>query len=272
MARGTALVTGGSAGIGREFCVQLAQRGHDLIAVARDGERLRALAEELSTRHGIRVEPLVADLSRDADTARVAERIEAESSLVLLVNNAGFGTSGSLATTAPGPQEQMLRLHVLAPMLLTRAALAGMIARRQGGIINVSSIASFVWAPGSINYCATKAYLTTFTEGLALELAGSGVQAQALCPGFTGTEFHQRMGSDDHPRPRVLWMKAEAVVRASLVQLDRGGPVVCVPGLRNKVLVGFIGLLPRRVISFLIGRRRPRAGVTRDIAGARSDG
>lgn len=254
---GAALVTGASAGIGREFCRQLAARGYDLIVVARDANRLDALANELGSAHGVRVEVLPADLTRDADVDRVAHRAATDPALAMLVNNAGFGTVGSLATAPPEQQEAMLRLHVLAPMRLTRAALPGMLSRRRGAIINVSSVAGFIYSPGNVNYCASKAYLTTFTEGLALELAGTGVAAQALCPGFTHTEFHQRMGPDSRRRPQFMWLTAEGVVRASLRQIERGGPVVCVPGLRYKVLVAIVGLLPRRAVGLLTGRRRP---------------
>jgi len=253
-------VTGASAGIGREFCRQLAARGYDLIVVARDAARLDALAHELGSAHGVRVEVVPADLTRDADLDRVAHRAATDPPLAMLVNNAGFGTVGSLATASPEQQEAMLRLHVLAPMRLTRAALPGMLSRRRGAIINVSSVAGFIYSPGNVNYCASKAYLTTFTEGLALELAGTGVMAQALCPGFTHTEFHQRMGPDSRRRPRFMWLTAEAVVRASLRQMDRGGPVVCVPGRRYQVLVAIVGVLPRRAIGLLAGRKRPAAG------------
>lgn len=255
---GTALVTGASAGIGREFCRQLAARGSDLIVVARDAVRLDALAKELGSAHGVRVEVLPADLTRDADVDRVADRAGSDPALTVLVNNAGFGTVGSLAAAPPAQQEAMLRLHVLAPMRLARAALPGMLSRRRGAIVNVSSVAGFIYSPGNVNYCASKAYLTTFTEGLALELAGTGVAAQALCPGFTHTEFHQRMGPDGRRRSRFMWLTAEGVVRASLRQLDRGGPVVCVPGLRYKLLVAIVGVLPRRAVGLLTGRLRPK--------------
>jgi uncharacterized protein len=254
----TALVTGASAGIGREFCRQLARRGYDLIVVARDEERLRALADELESRDRIGVEVLAADLARDADVDRVVARVRASDALALLVNNAGFGTTGSLAGEPPSRQERMVRLHALTPMRLTQAALPGFLERRGGAVVNVSSVASFIYSPGNVNYCATKAYLTTFSEGLATELRGTGVQVQALCPGFTRSEFHQRMGEDGGRRPSFSWLSAEVVVRASLEQLDRRGGVVCVPGLGYKLLVMLIRHLPRSLIGRLtaLGHRR----------------
>jgi len=159
--RALAVVTGASAGIGREFAEQLAARGHDLLVVARDGGRLEELAGVLAPRHGIRVEPLAADLSREDGIARVADRI-AGLEPALLVNNAGFGTTGTLARTDPARQTDMVLLHTLAPLRLTLAALPGLLRRNAGGIINVSSVASFLASPGSVTYCATKAYLTVW--------------------------------------------------------------------------------------------------------------
>ncbi len=123
-------------------------------------------------------------------------------------------------------------------------------------MVNVSSVASFIYSAGNANYCATKAYLTTFTEGLAAELAGSGVQAQALCPGFTRSEFHRRMQAPPDEVPEFMWLSAASVVRASLRSLDRRGPVVCLPGLGYKALVILIRLLPRRTIGWIASRRR----------------
>ncbi len=251
---GTALVTGATAGIGAAFARRLAARGLDLVLVARDQARLEALAAELRERHAVRAEALAADLSGDEGLERVVVRIAALPALALLVNNAGFGTAGALATAPAEVQERMLRLHVLAPMRLTRAALPGLLARRAGAVVNVSSVASFLYAAGSVNYCATKAYLTTFSEGLGAELAETGVQVQALCPGFTRTEFHQRIGPAAGDHPGWMWLTADAVVRASLAQLDRRGPVICVPGLYYKLLVGVVRLLPRRLIGALTGR------------------
>lgn len=249
-ARPRALITGASAGIGRVFADRLAARGHDLVVVGRDAGRLTALAGELGTTYGISVEIFPADLSRDDEVTRLVQRVSAGPPLAVLVNNAGFGATGRLATVPPEPQVAMVHLHTLAPMRVTQAALPAMLAWGAGAVINVSSVASFIFSAGNVNYCATKAYLTVFSEGLAAELAGTGVRVQALCPGFTHTEFHQRMGLDKRSIRGALWLSAEYVVDYSLASLDRGGPVVCVPGLRYKLLVAAIRLTPR----WLLGR------------------
>jgi short-subunit dehydrogenase len=152
----------------------------------------------------------------------------------------------------------MIRLHALAPMRLTRAALPVLLGNRAGAVVNVSSIAGFVYSAGNANYCATKAYLTTFSEGVAAELHGTGVQVQALCPGFTRTEFHGRIGTPVERHPDFAWMSARAVVAHSLRCLDRGGPVVCVPGLGYRLLVGAIRLVPRSLIGWVTRRRYDR--------------
>lgn len=255
MSAGLALVTGASAGIGREFCEQLARRGHDLLVVARDRARLEGIAAELGPRHGIGVEPLAADLSREQDMLRVAERIAAAEP-ALLVNNAGFGTTGTLARTDAERQAEMVRLHTLAPLRLTLAALPSLLRRRGGGVINVSSVAGFAVTPGSVTYGATKAFLTAWTEGLAAELRGSGVRVQALCPGFTHSEFHQRMGTRSGRAPDFMWLTARQVVAASLRALDRNGPTVCVPGWHYRAIVAALRLLPRGLVGRLADARR----------------
>ncbi|HEU5041546.1 MAG TPA: SDR family oxidoreductase [Gemmatimonadales bacterium] len=255
VAWGLAVVTGASAGIGREFCEQLAERGHDLLVVARDRARLEELGRDLERRRGVRVEVAEADLSVEAEVDRLADRLRAGEAPALLVNNAGFGTKGALAETDSGPQAAMVRLHTLAPLRLTQAVLPGMVRRGSGAIVNVSSVASFVHSPGNANYCATKAYLTSLTQGLALEVAGTGVQAQALCPGLTRTEFHQRMQAKGEG-PAWAWLSVEQVVGESLTCLDRGGPVVCVPGAGYKILVPLIRLAPRGLIGWVARRRR----------------
>jgi uncharacterized protein len=254
--RELAAITGASAGIGREFCEQLAAKGYDLLVVARDGNRLEALRQELEGRHGIEVEVFPADLTIDTDVSLVAERLARSSRLALLVNNAGFGTRGSLVDASPARQEAMLQLHTMAPMRLSQAALPVLLQNKRGAIVNVSSVASFLYSPENVNYCATKAYLTTFSEGLDAELAGTGVQVQALCPGFTRSEFHNRMEADTREIPSWMWMSAAQVVKASLHNLQRSGPVICVPGLKYKVIVFLLRMMPRRVIGRIVRSRR----------------
>ncbi|MBM4194268.1 MAG: SDR family NAD(P)-dependent oxidoreductase [Gemmatimonadetes bacterium] len=237
MPRPVALVTGASAGIGKVFAQRLAARGHDLILVARDAGRLAELAAELTAAYGVQAEALAADLSVGADIRRVGDRIAAEPRLAVLVNNAGFGSKGRVATADMRVQEAMLAVHVNAPMLHTRAALAGMIERGHGWIITVSSVASFTWSAGNANYCATKAYQRVFMEAVGLEVAGTGVRVQALCPGYTYSEFHDRLGTGRSHAPKWLWFPAERIVDESLAQVERGGPVVCVPTKRFKAIV-----------------------------------
>ena len=258
MSRGLAVVTGATAGIGREFAEQLGARGYDLLLVARDRPRLAATAEALAASHRVEAEAFAADLSRDDDVTRLVERLIASPRLTLLVNNAGFGSRGRLVEADIEAQEAMLRLHVLAPMRLTRVALPVLLANRAGGVINVSSVAGFIYSAGNVNYCATKAYLTTFSEGLAAELHGTGVVVQALCPGFTRTEFHARIPGPLERHPRFLWLSARTVVAYSLHCLDRGGPVVCVPGFRWRLVVLAIRLMPRSLLGWVTRRRYSR--------------
>jgi len=244
MPKPLALVTGASAGIGATFARALAARGYDLILVARRRERLEALAKELESAHRANVEILEADLADAGQLLRVEARIAA-ADLDLLVNNAGFGISGRFWETDVTAQEQLHRLHVLAVMRLTHAALAGMVARRRGAIIGVSSVAGFVQSPGSVTYSASKCWLNSFTEGLYLELKsqGSPVRVQALCPGFTYSEFHDVAGIDRKLIPAQLWMQAEDVVASSLDGLERGRLFV-VPGWRYRLLVRVLRFLP----------------------------
>ena len=250
-----AVVTGASAGIGKVFCERLAARGHDLLLVARDGNRLQALKQELEQRYRVGVEVFPADLTVDTDVSLLAESLTRSPNLAVLVNNAGFGTRDALADASPARQEAMLQLHVMAPMRLTQAALPVLMKNKRGAIVNVSSVASFLFSAYNVNYCATKAYLRVFSEGLAAELSGTGVRVQALCPGFTRSEFHRRMGVDGGEIPGWMWMSAASVVDTSLAALERGWPVVCVPGLRYKLIVFLLRFAPHWLIGRVSGRR-----------------
>ena len=249
----TAAITGASSGIGAAFARRLASLGYDLVLVARRADRLTALAAELEGAYGIRAETLVADLTDEGDVESVAEAIAAIPSLELLVNNAGMGAEGRFYQAEIGPQLDMIRLHVLASVRLARAALPGMVQRSRGSIINVASVAGFMALPENVNYCATKGYLITFSKALQLELIGTGVRVQALCPGFTHTEFHDDLREFDKARtPKILWMPAEAVVEASLRGLARG-EVVCIPGIGNRLIAAIGGspLVPLAAPLFL---------------------
>jgi uncharacterized protein len=250
-----ALVTGASSGIGEIFARKLSGMGCRLLLVARRKSRLEQLAAEIGN-----AEVLSADLAEDIDLRRVEERIHAEPDLEFLINNAGFGTLGRFFETALEGQDRMHRLHVLATMRLTHAALPGMVRRRKGSVINVSSVAGFLQNPNNVSYCATKCWINKFTEGIYLELKsiGSPVRVQALCPGFTRSEFHDTLGVDRNQIPRIFWMSAENVVDASLRGLERGKLFV-VPGGLYRFFIASLLLLPRPVrhgMSLWYGRRK----------------
>ncbi|MFP4439238.1 MAG: SDR family NAD(P)-dependent oxidoreductase [Chloroflexaceae bacterium] len=238
----TALITGASSGIGATFARHLAALGYDLLLVARREDRLRSLADELKTVHAVNVEVLVADLANPADVEQLEKQIARLDTLELLINNAGFGTTGLFAEVDVARHSAMIQVHVTTSMRLCRAALPRMLARRRGGIINVSSVTAFLRLPNRVNYCATKAYLTSFTEALATELTGTGVRVQALCPNFTYTEFHDTPEYASFERtsiPRIFWSSTDEVVRASLAALRRNR-VVCIPGWQNRLLVAVL--------------------------------
>jgi uncharacterized protein len=243
--RKLAVITGASSGIGAMFARKLAARGYDLLLVARREDRLRSLAVDLSETYHISANVLAEDLAADAGRERVAERIRSAPNLGLLVNNAGFGTLGFFADSDVASQLQMHRLHVLATLHLTHAALENLVPRAAGGVINVSSVAAFGETAGSVSYCATKGWMNIFTASLAaeLEVQKSPVKMQALCPGFTLSEFHDTLGMDRSPIPQSLWMTADFVVSESLRGFDEG-ELFLIPGWRYKLIVMFMKSMP----------------------------
>jgi short-subunit dehydrogenase len=257
--RPLALITGSSSGIGATFATELAARGYDLVLVARRRDRLEELGGTLERSRGTKVEILPVDLTLDGELGSVERRIATAENLELLVNNAGFGTRGKFFQVDLQSQDQMHRLHVLATLRLTHAALTGMTARDKGGIINVSSVAGFWQSPGSVSYCATKCWMNSFTEGLALELksVGSKVKVQALCPGYTLSEFHDVAGMDRKMIPASLWMRAEDVVAESMRGLERGQTVV-VPGWKYKAAVLLMKYTPRFVLERVAVKQQRR--------------
>ncbi|MGW4769205.1 SDR family NAD(P)-dependent oxidoreductase [Nocardia sp. NPDC004278] len=245
--RPVALITGPTSGIGHGFAERLAALGYDLVLVARDKERLDALAAELERRFATRSEVLVADLAEAADRERVAAR--AADGVEFLVNNAGFGQSGEFWTQSPAAVQAQLDVNVTSVVQLTRAALPAMIAAAKGSVVNVASVAGLIPGRGS-TYSASKAYVVSFTEGLAGGLAGTGVRVQALCPGFVHTEFHERAGIEMSSLPKQLWLSVDQVVAGSLHDLEKGR-VLSVPGVQYKVLTTAAGMIPRTLAARL---------------------
>lgn len=243
--RPIALVTGASAGIGAVYARALAARGRDLVLVARSEGSLKELADELHERHRAETEVLPADLTLP-DGVRELETRLGRGDVELLVNNAGFGTYGRFDQLPVDAEEEEIRLNVLALVRLSHAALGPMVERGRGAIVNVASLAAYLPGPEFATYAATKAFVLSFSESLMVELRGTGVTVQALCPGFVRTGFQQNAGMDSAEQgvPRFLWLTPEQVVDASLRALGRGSGV-CVPDARYKVGAALLDVTPR---------------------------
>ncbi|MBK4346546.1 SDR family NAD(P)-dependent oxidoreductase [Lacisediminihabitans changchengi] len=258
----TALITGGTSGIGAQFARSLAARGFDLVLVARDSARLDAMAATLHADSGIQVEVLSADLSKRADVDRVAARLEdAEHPIEYLVNNAGFGVHTKLLDRDTTAHELAFDVMGLAVLLLGGAAGRAMRERGHGTILNVSSTAGFI-TMGS--YSAIKAWVTSYTEGLAVELRGTGVHVTALCPGWVRTEFHKRAGIRVGSIPGPLWIDVEPLVETALRDAERG-TVISIPTVRFKALMWFARHAPKSAI------RRVSAAISSSRSSSNTD-
>jgi short-subunit dehydrogenase len=239
-----ALITGPTSGLGAGYARRYAIDGYDLVLVARDAARLGQLAADLRDEGGRSVEVLTADLADSAGRAKVADRLAA--GVRVLVNNAGFATSGEFWTADPALLRSQLDVNVTAVMELTRAALPSMLAARTGTVVNIASVAGLLSGRGS-TYSASKAWVVSFSEGLANGLAGTGVGVHAVCPGFVRTEFHQRAGIDMSSMPSFMWLEVDDVVSQSLADIGRG-KVISIPGVQYKALTTVGRLVPRRLV------------------------
>ncbi|WP_022909066.1 SDR family NAD(P)-dependent oxidoreductase [Aestuariimicrobium kwangyangense] len=255
----TALVTGGTAGIGNAFCRHLAARGYDLVIVARDVDRMNTLATELHQAYGAEVEVLPADLSVAADVTRVAERVEdADRPVDLVVNNAGFGLHAKLLDKDElGLQRRAMDVMCWAVLELSTAAGRAMKARGRGTIINVASTSAWIM---SGNYSAVKAWCLSFTQGLANELHGTGVKVSALCPGWVHTEFHDRAGINAGTLPDIVWVDVDTLVQSALDDAE-AGKVISVPTLKWKAAIQIAQHAPRwsmRLVSRALSSSRQK--------------
>lgn len=229
----TALITGASGGIGAVYARRFAARGHDLVLVARDGQKLQALAADLRTAHGVTVEVLPANLTDAAQLDQVADRLRNGAAVDVLVNNAGAALLGGFTHADPTKMEALLRLNVTAPTMLANAVLAGMVQRGQGAIVNIGSVVSLMpeYFPGI--YAATKSYVLTLSQGLAAEVGPKGIYVQAVLPAATRTDIWARAGGDVNQIPNV--MEVDELVDAALVGFDRR-EAVTIPPLADAAL------------------------------------
>ena len=247
----SAMVTGASSGIGEAYARLLASLGYDLIVVARREDKLLAIAKELEDSFGVSVTILPGDLCNENDLSTIEEKVRDTPNLSVLINNAGFGTLGPFVDVDISKSLDMIALHVTAPTRLVKAALPGMIARREGMIVNVASMAPFLPVAGNVIYNGTKSYLIALSECLQLEVEGAGIRVQALCPGFTRTGFHsvdEYKNVDFSTIPAFLWMPAEKVVAQSWEAL-RKRKVVFIPGFINRMTCTLFGGLFRYLAS-----------------------
>lgn len=231
--KGTAFITGASTGIGAVYADRLAKRGYDLILVARNGKLLNEVATSLSAATGRKVEALPADLTNKAELRKIEERLKTDSSITVLVNNAGFGGVSSLLDSNVDEMENMVELNITALLRLTKAVLPGLLERKSGSIINISSIVAL--HPELLNgvYSGTKAFVLNLTQSLHKEVSDKGIQLQAVLPGATASEFWDRAGIGGHQNlPSDIVMSSEEMVDASLVAFDRG-ELVTIPALPN---------------------------------------
>ena len=248
----TALVTGATAGIGHAFAVHLARGGHDLVLVARDGARLDVVAARLRADHGVEVETLVADLVEPAELATVEDRLRDHARPVdLLVNNAGFGLKKRFLDNPVDDEAAMLAVLVTAVLRLTHAALGPMTERGSGGVINVSSVAAFL--PRG-TYAAAKAWVNSFSEWAANEYRPQGVTVMSLCPGFTKTEFHERM--EVARGDGFMWLDVDFLVEKALTDFAKGR-VFSIPGVHYRAIAGLTRVIPSRALQTYqsIGRK-----------------
>lgn len=258
--RGTAFITGATSGIGAAFARKFASMGHDLVLTGRREQKIREISLKLSSDYSINVEVIIAELSDPAGIEKVVKRAAELDNLEILVNNAGYGNTLSFEEDSIENQLRMVTVNDSVPARLAHAVIPGMIRRGGGAIINVSSLAGFIPSPDGVLYGSTKAFLNVFSESLHIILNKYGIKVQALCPGFTRTDFHEKLGYEKGElknRGLMIWKTAESVVRASYRSLLKNKPV-CIPGFLYKFLYLVIKLTPLRWMIYFMTLREKK--------------
>lgn len=245
-----ALITGATSGIGQEYAIQLAHRGYNLIITGRRKNLLEKVGRSLQVAYKVNVTVCVVDFTDSKAFEAFVAFVESLESVDFLVNNAGYGLENAFTKCAYETNEEMIKVHLLATTKLCHVVAKKMKTNQSGYIVNVSSLAGFITLPNSAMYCATKAYLINFSGSLALELQNDCIKVQALCPGFTHTDFHSKLAL---PKAKlkstgiIRWMSAQDVVQASLDALNKNLQVIVVPGICNKILYTLNHLLPKKL-------------------------
>ncbi|MDP4093924.1 MAG: SDR family oxidoreductase [Bacillota bacterium] len=244
----TAVITGATSGIGAAYASKFAQQGYDLIITGRRKEKIEATATQIRQKYNVNVDVILTELSETEEIKNLTDFMK-EKEIGVLVNNAGFGANSLYQTSDLTIMEQLAKVNVIAPMELIHAVLPGMVVRGKGTIINISSESVYMIIPKNAVYTAAKSFLKSFTEGLHLDLMGTGVKVMAVCPGLTHTDFHEKMGMEKSRqinKGQIKWMSPEEVVDISLRDMKKG-KVVCIPGNHTKMLTHLLNMMPRRI-------------------------
>jgi short-subunit dehydrogenase len=251
----TAIITGATSGIGKAFAVYFAKHGYNLVITGRRKEIIQRVAEEIKNTYGVNVEVIIADLSKKEDLSAVLKAIGRLKSVDVLINNAGYGTGIRFAEDDINNQLSMLRVHVDAPLMLIHKVLPGMMHKKSGIIINVSSLSAFTPTARNALYASTKLFLKNFSESLYMDVSQYGIKVQCLCPGFTRSDFHRNRNTNFNwiGLKFIRWMEPHEVVEYSIHYLKKGG-VICIPGTFNRILIKSIYFIPRKIYYTLINK------------------
>ncbi len=256
-----AIITGSSSGLGRAYAIALASKGWDLLITGRRIERLSLLKQEILSEYAVKVKIVIADFTIESQFDNLLSEINSLQNVGLLVNNAGFGSRKGFFVEEYKTQQKMLQVHINATSRLIYEVVPKMIMNKGGAVINVSSLSAFFPSPLNYFYCASKAFLLSFSECLHIDLIDKNIKVQALCPGFVKTEFHSRIHQQEQVhnwKEKIFWMNPDVVVKQSLKNLNRK-KVVCIPGFVNRVLYLLSAIVPKRLYYFLMGKNAQSA-------------